>query len=125
MVSVALDSVVIAPLANLAATVALDVAELSESDNSLGDVRVYAGGRVRSISRAGRKRTFAAKFDVVTDRALLETLRSLKGQIVLLRDPYGRKSYCVFYSLAVSERIPIDVVTVSVGFQEITHSEVV
>lgn len=125
MASVQLEGVMLAPVSDLSAAVMLDVSSLEEDDDLDGEVRTYAGGRRRSITRAGRPRSFTLQFDVVQDRPLLDTLRGWKGQPVLARDPYGRKVFGVYYRLPISERIPVDVVTVQMVLTEITFSEAV
>lgn len=125
MASVALDTVILASVADLSRIVRLDVSALSEDDAVDGETRTYASGRVRSITRAGRRRTVPLTFDLVQDRATLDLLRSWAGTTVLVRDPYGRKLYAVYHSLSVKEIIPVDVVEVSLTLTEISVSEAV
>lgn len=125
MASVALDTVILSLASDLTQMIPLDVSSLSEDDGVAGETRIYANGRVRSITRAGRRRTVPITFDLVQDRATLGRLRTWIGKTVLARDPYGRKLYGVFHGLSVTERIPVDVVEVSLTLAEISYSEAV
>ena len=125
MASVALDTVWLSLASDLTQSLQLEVSSLSDDDVVFGEVRRYAGGRDRSIVRKGRRRTFELSFDAVGNRAQIATLRGWTGLVVLLRDPFGRKAYCVFYGSPLSERIPVDMPEVSLTLSEVTVSEAV
>lgn len=123
MATVNLASVVLGPVDDLAAQVALEVTSLREQDAVSGAVRTYAGGRRRSVTRAGTLRTFPITADVLRDRLQLDLLRSWKGRLLLLRDPRGRKVFGTFYDLDVEENITTDLAFVALTLHEVTFSE--
>lgn len=126
MASVALETVLLALASDLSAPLALDVSSLDEQESSTaGEVRTYANGRRRSVSRAGTVRSIAVAFDLVAARSTLTTLRSWRGRVVLFRDPYGRKMYGTFFAVDAKERIPVDVMECSLTLTEVSFSEAV
>ena len=125
MAAVSLETVLLAAVSDPSTTLSLDVNSRSETDSLVGQVRAYAGGRQRSVARAGARRTVPIKFDVIANRPLLATLRSWKGVPVLYRDPRGRKLYAVFFDLTIEEHIAVEIAKVSLTLSEITITEVV
>lgn len=123
MATVVLDTVWLALASAPGTAVQLDVTELSDDDPVVGEVRVMASGRLRSVRGAARPASVRVSADVT--RAQLATLRSWVGQVVLLRDPFGRKEYGVYYSLPASERVPVDFPSVEFTLQRVTFSEAV
>jgi len=125
MAVVHLDTVRLAAVTDLSAQVLLEVTSLSETDGKAGEVRHYANGRRRVISRTSRHRTVPLEFDLVDERDTLETLRGWCGQVVLYRDPRGRKVYGVFHELDIDENVSTDFASVSLTLTEVTYSEAV
>ena len=96
------------------------------SDEVTGDVRSYAGGRLRSITSARTKATYPIVMQLLSDSdaALLKTWR---GRVLLLRDSAGRRVFGTYFVRSV-EDFYVQSVTlhnVSLTFQEITYSEAV
>lgn len=84
-----------------------------------GEVRTYASGRRRSITRAGEEGRYTVTLLLLT-RAQVETLKSWLGLEVQARDTRGRRFVGVFRSLQPREvrdrdryhcTVAIDVVT--------------
>lgn len=125
MAVVNLDTVLLAAQSDLSVLLELEVSSLDEQDAQPGQVRTYANGRRRSVTRAGISRTINLTFDVVADRASLDLLRSWRGQVVLFRDPRGRKVWGVFYEIEIDENVAVDIAEVSLSLTELTVSEAV
>lgn len=128
MASVDLTKVLIAPVDDLSAVVALEAYAVDE--NVQRDVEIeqfVAGGtvRYRPLKRPGK----AAVVRVIAqelDRGTWLALRDLAGEVVLYRDPTGRRLFGLFAEIDASELIPLGVVE-PVGFSvtEVTESEIV
>jgi len=88
---------------DLSQSLALWSADWSDGRSVPGDVRTYAGGRRRVVSRAGKLRNLSVTFPTVTG-AQVETLVGWAGQTILLRDKRGRIVWCVYFSVSVSDR---------------------
>lgn len=125
MALVSLDAVVLAPVDDLSSQVALEVTSLQERAAKSGEVRTYAGGRRRSVTKAGSQRSVTMGLEVIRDRPLLDRLASWQGQVLLLRDPRGRKVYGVYYDVDISENVTADFAQVTLTLQEITYPEYV
>jgi len=72
-----------------------------EQDTLTGSVRAYAGGRTRVITTPGDTRTSPVTFRVVSGPDL-ETLRSWRGRVLLLRDPQGWRRWGTYLAVDVS-----------------------
>jgi hypothetical protein len=66
------------------------------------EVRMYAGGRRRSITSAGEAGTYSFVL-LLIPRTSVELLRSWQGQLVLVRDHKGRRFYGVYGKIGVTE----------------------
>jgi hypothetical protein len=124
MAVIALTQVLLARADDLTVLLPLEATSVEEDDELTGEVRTYAGGRRRSVTRAGAPNSLALSCDVI-GRSTLNTLRGWKGQTLLYRDPRGRKLYGVFYRLGVSENITADLATVSFTLERVTRLEAV
>lgn len=67
-----------------------------------GEVRIYAGGRRRSIASVGEQGTFTFKLLMLT-RADVDLLHTWQQQAVQVRDHKGRLFVGVYYGLTISE----------------------
>jgi len=67
-----------------------------------GEVRTYAGGRQRSITREGVRGSFGFTLLQLT-KANVDTLTSWIGQTVQVRDHRGQRFHGVYYAIAVGE----------------------
>lgn len=68
-----------------------------------GDVRVYAGGRLRSVTQEGAPGTFSFTLQDVT-RAQIDLLQAWAGLPVQVRDNRGRIYNGVYYTVNEAER---------------------
>lgn len=95
----------------------------SHSDD--GEVREYAGGRFRSITRVGEAGRFAFSLVqvAVTD---VDTLRAWKGVAVAVRDNRGRRFLGVYYGIGIDEsKSQPSVYNVSLDLRTITVDETI
>lgn len=73
-----------------------------------GEVRQYAGGRQRAVTRAGEQGSFQFTLRLVP-AATVEKLRTWVGVPVLVRDWRGQAFYGVFFRVPVIEqRSPVE-----------------
>lgn len=125
MASVELQSILVAPVSDLSATVALEANTTDETTSRPLDVRAYAGGRRRVIRRAGTDRVVMVGCPYV-ERAAWRSLVDLVGELVLFRDTRGRKVYGVFGDVQAGETLGADLLeSVTFTVTEVTYSEVV
>lgn len=68
-----------------------------------GSVHTYAGGRQRSITRAGVRGSYTVTLRLMP-RADVDTLKSWLGLTVQVRDNLGRLVVGVFYAVPEAER---------------------
>ncbi len=68
---------------DLSQNLALWSADWSDERAVVGEVRTYAGGRRRVVSRVGTRRDLTVTFPAITS-AQLETLVGWAGQVILL-----------------------------------------
>lgn len=122
MASTDLETVHLALVTDLTTQLLLDVPAIEDDDEDFGEVRSYANGRQRSVSRAGNLRTIGLEPDWLT-RDDVALLRSWKRQLVLYRDPTGRKVYGIFYKVRTSPYILNDMERVAFVITELTYSE--
>lgn len=101
----------------------LMVGDRTLSDGVVAEVRRYANGSTRLVRRAGRNRS--VELTVYVDRAGLEQLRGMAGQLLLYRDGLGSSLWCTFLDFeqepnAVGQRYVVPLL-----LQELTFSEAV
>jgi hypothetical protein len=96
----------------------------SKEQNTLdGSVRKYAGGRSRVITSAADTRTSTMTFRAVS-AADLETLRSWRGRVLLLRDPQGWRRWGTFLGVDVTRMYQVPpIYDVSLTFTDLTYVE--
>lgn len=87
-----------------------------------GEVRKYAGGRLRAISSVGTRGSFVFKLRDVTNDDI-ERLKSWYGQPVCVRDHRGRRYFGVYFNVAETERTDTTLWDASITVQEITYTE--
>lgn len=88
-----------------------------------GEVRPFAGGRMRGITTDQVSRNTKLSFRVEPqDRAILTTLSDWTGQIVCLRDELGRRDFVMFFDFP---EVDLDAgwVDVDLAFQAVTYNE--
>lgn len=98
---------------------------LSSGPTTGGEVRMYANGRTRLITRAGTPRTTRARLPLCTREQVL-WLEAHAGQVVLVRDAQGRKFYGVFFSPVFEEYGAVyDGASVEITLTEVSYDEAV
>lgn len=96
-VSVTLSRCWIALASDLSSSIQIDADSIDEAPTMTGQVRTYAGGRQRSIVRAGIANQVTLKATLV-DPATLSTLTSWLGQTMLLRTPFGDRWWVTLFA---------------------------
>ena len=113
-------------VANPAMSVHGSFSERKSDDEVAGDVRPYAGGRLRSITSARTKATYPIVVQLLSDSDAA-LLKAWRGRVLLLRDSAGRRVFGTYFARSV-EDFPMTSGTlhnVSLTFQEITYFEAV
>lgn len=110
--------------ADLDTWVRLRLRAFNEVSEKEGEVRAYAGGRRRAVSRVGDLRTFKIDIGRAT-RADVDQLREWTGTTVLVRDPRGRLVWGVYWAVEIEEWRSADVADVTLQVKEVTYSEAV
>jgi hypothetical protein len=96
-----------------------------ESDpTQAGDVRVYAGGRLRDVATDGDQKNLNLSFGVMS-RAAVRWIESHAGKPIVVRDPVGRKFFGVYRNPRITERKGENAADVTLTVQETTSTEVV
>ena len=88
-----------------------------------GEVRQYAGGRMRGVLRAGVIGRPKLNFRT-TDRTIVDTLRGWVGQTVCVRDELGRLDWCMFFEVPEPD-LEMGWVDIDIAFQSVTYSPAV
>jgi hypothetical protein len=124
MATVTLTQVWFHNRSDLSDYVTLDATQLWDQTASPGQVRRFAGGRLRSITTTGNHRQLSITFELV-DRDTVDQLRDWTGVTLLYRDPLGRNLFGVFHEPWILE-LPTtgvdSVYQVSLTFEEITDT---
>lgn len=98
--------------------------ERTSDDEVDGEIRAYAGGRLRSITSARTKATYPIVLQLLndTDTALLKTWR---GRLLLLRDGEGRRVFGTYFARSIEDYYDAagTLHDVSLTFQELTFDE--
>jgi hypothetical protein len=89
-----------------------------------GEVRRYANGRLRTVTRAGSAQTLTLTARSLTP-AQLAQLDSWRGTVVLFRDVWGRKMYGTFFAIAVADWPDRASHDVTLTLQQVSFSEAV
>lgn len=126
MATVTLDEGWLHDAANLATFVRVDLSSVAESAEIPADVRRYAGGRLRLVTKPGPARTVSVACKLA-DRAAVDTLRSWVGRLLLYRDPTGRKVWSMFGEVSITEIPGGDSTFADCSFvlREVSHTEAV
>ncbi len=122
MASVMLSGVYLAPVSDLADVLVLNAAvSLAGASGVRGEIRTYAGGVTRLITRAGSVKTATVEVKRAS-RTTREQLAEWAGVLLLLRDGRGRCIYGSFLSVDEGENAGLPVCDLSLTFTEITTS---
>jgi hypothetical protein len=111
--------------ADLSDFVTLEVSELVEVPAIEAPIRRYASGVLRMV-RSGEVQHSYAVLCRLPSRSAVDQLREWAGQLLMLRDPLGRKRFGRFEEATFRELAMRDtdiVYEVELTFDEITHSE--
>lgn len=93
----------------------------SDSSEIPGEVRRYAAGRLRTITRVGEAQNIGATLRLVSDTDL-EQLKTWLGALLLVRDHRGRLMFGTYFKLAVVDYEDRSGYDVTVTFQQVTRS---
>ena len=120
MASVTLDQAWFHDADDFAVSVTADLTSASEQADRVGEVRRYAGGRLRVITGPARPGTLDVALEQC-DRDVVDQLRAWVGRRLLYRDPRGRVEFVTFLSITVAE-LPVsdDVADVAVSLQKLS-----
>jgi hypothetical protein len=89
-----------------------------------GEVRTYANGRLRLVTRAGLARAISLTLPEC-DRDQIAWLENNVGKLMLVRDDRGRKIWATYFTMPVDEnRYNMDG-NITLALNEVTHSDVV
>jgi hypothetical protein len=89
-----------------------------------GEVRQYANGRLRSVSRAGSATTLGVTARNLTAGQVAQ-IDGWRGAVVLFRDVWGRKLYGTYFRISVADYVDRSGQDVTFTLQQVTHSEAV
>lgn len=90
-----------------------------DTRGTAGEVRVYAQGRRRIITRTGSAQALTATLRQVTS-AELTTLEGWRGDLLMLRDHRGRLLFGTFFDMAVTDYADRSGFDVALTFQQAT-----
>lgn len=102
MASVTLEDAWFHLASDLATSTTAALTGASESAARPVEVRRYANGRLRQVTRPGVQQTLTVGLELVS-RTTIDLLRSWIGLLIVYRDPLGRLVYGVFGDLSVEE----------------------
>ena len=102
--------------------ITLDAQVISEAADRPVSIKRYAAGRVRSVVQPGVAGVLSISAAKVP-RATADQLRLWVGEVVMFRDPLGRKVFGVFPSLTTTEAPGYTRPDVAFTLQETTWTE--
>jgi hypothetical protein len=89
-----------------------------------GEVRQYAGGRLRIVRKAGLRRAISCSLPECS-RDQIAFLEANVGQVMCFRDDRGRKIWATYLVAPVSENAFNINGNVTLALNEVTHTDVV
>lgn len=119
MATINLTQIWIHDAADLSSYITADVLEVQPSFAIDGEVRTYAGGRRRLITRAGRSRSLPLTLELVA-AADVAQLEAWAGQLLMVRAPQGLLMFGSFLGLEAVWRAADEAEAVSLAITEIT-----
>ena len=124
MTSIAIDAAWFNLASDLTQSITMVLTGASDMTSRPVDVRRYAGGRVRSVTRPGTTKLLSLSFELA-DRADMYQLEDWLGTTVLYRDPRGRRLWGVFAAVDEGELPGVgeDTVNVNLTFTQTTFDE--
>lgn len=124
MASVDLDRAWLHRTDDLSVYVSAFSADWNDVETVAGEVRTYAGGRMRIVSRPRRQQTLSVTLRYVP-LADIDTLRDWAGDVLMLRDKRGRKLYGTFFTSTVKDLKGVAYADVEFTFSQVTYIEAV
>ena len=124
MTSIAIDAAWFNLASDLTQSITMVLTGASDVTSRPVEVRRYAGGRVRSVTRPGTTKLLSLSFELA-DRADMYQLEDWLGTTVLYRDPRGRRLWGVFAAVDEGELPGVgeDTVNVNLTFTQTTFDE--
>lgn len=124
MASVALTQMWLHDAADPSTAYAFEVADLRVDTAKKVDVRPYANGRYRVITRPGTQRTLSCTVQLAT-RSDVEVLEGWVGTLLMVRDYAGRLLYGTYGSVSTSENGIVDRGDVALTITESSYTDTV
>lgn len=122
MASVTLDRAFLSAASDLADVVTFFTDARTDERASMVEVRRYANGRNRAITRTGSSRIIGVTARYVP-AGTVGWLDEHRGQVVLFRDAWGRKVHGTYPSVSVRDYTDRGGSDVSLTITEVTYSE--
>ena len=124
MTSIAIDAAWFNLAADLTQSITMRLTGESDMTSRPVEVRRYAGGRVRAVTRPGTTKELSLSFEHA-DRSDMHQLEDWIGSTVLYRDPRGRRLWGVFGAVDEGELPGVgeDTVNVNLTFTQTTFDE--
>jgi hypothetical protein len=125
MVSMSLGTVWLNSASDLSDFLAVEyVTGIEAAPTQAGEVRTYAGGRLRNVSWDGDQQNLNLTFGVLT-RSAVRWVERHAGRTIVVRDPVGRKFFGVYRNPRITERRGENAADVSLTVEQTSSSEVV
>ncbi len=124
MAAIRLDRVHLNRAADLTDGVSFLSRDRSDNRTLAGEVRAYAGGRLRVVTRPLRT-TAIGLTAVHIDAVRLTWLEDRLGEVLLFRDHRGRRVWVAAFGVQVEDVKSAPLVNVSLSLQQVTHQEAV
>lgn len=125
MATVVLQTVILTDGTDLTNSVDVKITNLVDAPSTGGQIRTYAGGRMRWITTPGVVRKISLTAQLV-DADTLTWIEAHKDALIVLRDPTGRKRWCSYASFAATPYTFANLHDIgSWDLYEVTHSEAV
>lgn len=122
MAQLNLTKVFINLLASGAAVSAQSAPRRDREHDQVGEVRTFAGGRQRSITRVGERGVFSFVL-VDVSLATVELLRTWVGQPVQVRDHRGQRFFGVYFAVSTVESKDPSLYSVPIALRTVTTVE--
>ena len=125
MATVVLQTVVLTDGTDQSDSVDVKITNLVDTPTTGGQIRTYAGGRMRWITTPGVTRKISLTAQLV-DADTFAWIEAHKDALIVLRDPTGRKRWCSYATFAATPYTFSDLHDIgSWDLYEVTHSEAV
>lgn len=125
MAIVTLADVWVHQVSDLSSFVQVYAGSISERSGISGEVRRYANGVTRAITTLGTTRTVKVDLPFVS-RADIDLMETWVATPVMVRDPLGRKTFGMFFSVDIEDRPigdPTSILSASFELSELSITE--